>query len=232
MLTVLVLSTKGGCGKTTMATNLAAALSQMDYVTTLADMDPQYSSSWWWEQRQETHTPTLELVDWTRSFTRVPGSTEWLVVDAPAALPQKRVEELVRRADVIVVPVLPSRFDEHATRNLLKELEQMKLIRRNRRDVAIVANKVRPRFRTSQWLDTFLSEVGHPVVTRLSDSQLYPVAADEGLALADYDNKRSRALLSEWDPLFDFLQDVAEDPASASSFDLGRIAARWLRTGA
>ena len=51
---------------------------------------------------------------WTgRSRTsHVPKDAERLVIDAPAALKMKDVEALLKIADVIILPVLPSAFDE------------------------------------------------------------------------------------------------------------------------
>lgn len=230
MLSILVVSTKGGCGKTTVATNLAAAFSAAGWETSLADMDPQASSLDWGEMRPEDANP-VELIDWSRTFERVPRSTERLVIDAPAAIPRKRVEELLKRADVVIVPVLPSRFDENATRRFLGDLERMKLVRRGRRDVAIVANRVRAGQRTSQGLEDFLDDVGHPVVTRLADSQRYPQYAAHGLGLADFGNARVRKLLEDWEPLYEFLDEVAEDPASASGISLGKLAGVLLDLG-
>ncbi|MHB8320761.1 MAG: ParA family protein, partial [Acidithiobacillus sp.] len=46
MIRVLVLNSKGGAGKTTVATNLASLLALRGSVL-LADLDPQRSSSTW-----------------------------------------------------------------------------------------------------------------------------------------------------------------------------------------
>jgi chromosome partitioning protein len=90
----------------------------------------------------------------------VPKGIERLFIDGPAAMKGKEVEELIRETDLIVLPLLPGRSDEQAT--------------------ALVGNRLRPRTKAAERLDLFLSGVGHRVVTRLRDSQLYVAAAASG----------------------------------------------------
>ena len=53
MRSILVTNAKGGCGKSTLATNLAAYYASEGYETALADYDPQQSALAWLEQRPE-----------------------------------------------------------------------------------------------------------------------------------------------------------------------------------
>src|SRR3546814_3990848 len=72
----------------------------------------------------------------------------------------KRIEELLGLADVIVVPVLPSGFDEPVTGAFLKQLEALKPIRKNRTAVAVLRNRVQSGTRTAARLDKFMLGVG------------------------------------------------------------------------
>ena len=68
MQKILVINSKGGCGKTTMATNLASYFVTQDLATALLDFDPQGSSIRWLNQRpksgpfirSEEHTSELQ----------------------------------------------------------------------------------------------------------------------------------------------------------------------------
>ena len=148
-------------------------------------------------------------IDWTREFDRVPRHTARLVIDAPAALKGKQIEELVRLCDVIVAPVLPGAFDEAATRRFLDKLEELKPIARNKKGVAVIGNRLRARTRAAERLDLFLDGVGHKVVTRLRDSQFYPEAASNGLSLFDLKGKRIAEVREDWYPLLSFMEGVA-----------------------
>ena len=207
MLTILVANIKGGCGKTTIATHLAAAFATAGKTTVLADVDRQKSSLGWLERRP-AGAAHLVGVDWTRDLDSVPKGVTRLVIDAPAALKTKQIEELVKLADLIVLPVLPSTFDELATRRFLDKLEELKPIAKNKKQVAVVGNRLRARTKSADRLDDFLGGVGHTVVTRLRDTQLYADVAATGLSLFDLNGKRVGDYRSDWDPLLEYIDQV------------------------
>ena len=204
MLTVLVSNIKGGVGKTTIATHIAASLAVGGRRTVLADVDRQRSSLGWLGRRGGT-VASIHGLDWVKGVGDVPAGTDALVIDAPAAMKPKDVEELVRMADVVVLPILPGAFDEAATERFLAKLEELKAIRKHRIPVAVVGNRLRPRTKSAERLDTFLSGVGHQVVARLRDSQAYPDLAASGLTLFDQSGKRAADLKTDWTPLLDFI---------------------------
>lgn len=200
MLAVLVANIKGGCGKTTIATHLAAAFANDGHATALADVDRQKSSLGWLERRPATAKRIVGL-DWAKDFSDLPHGISHLVIDAPAALKGEQIKELVKLADLVVLPVLPSAFDEQATQRFLDKLDELKPIAKNKKAVAIVGNRLRARTRAADRLDQFLSGVGHQVIARLRDSQIYPDAAAEGLSLFDLPGKRAGDHRADWSPL-------------------------------
>lgn len=204
MLSVLVANIKGGCGKTTIATHLASAYATAGHVTALADVDRQRSSIGWIGRRPYS-AASLVGIDWSKDLTDVPRGLNRLVIDAPAAMKTRQIEELVRMADVIVLPVLPSAFDEEATQRFLGKLEELKSIAKHKKAVAVVGNRLRARTKASDRLDSFLSGVGHAVVTRLRDSQIYPEVAASGLSLFDVKGNRAADYRGDWQPLLSFL---------------------------
>jgi len=204
MLSVLVSNIKGGVGKTTIATHIAASFATAGHRTVLAEVDRQRSSLGWLDRRPADAAP-IQGLDWTKDIGDVPKGIDRLVIDAPAAMKGKDVELLVRESDVVVLPVLPGAFDEAATERFLSKLDELKTIRKNKTPVAVVGNRLRPRTKAAERLDSFLSGVGHTVVTRLRDSQIYPDLAAAGLTLFDMKGKRVVDLRADWTPLLDYI---------------------------
>jgi chromosome partitioning protein len=205
---VLVANVKGGCGKTTIATNLAAAFAARRLPTVLADLDRQKSSVGWGERRPDS-APAVAIIDWSKEICALPRGATRLVIDAPAALKRKQVEELVDRADLVVIPVLPGAFDEEATERFLKRLDELKGIAKKRTTVAVVGNRIREHTRSAARLDDFLGTVGHRTVARLRETQLYNEAAGAGLGVFDLDSKRAAGYQEEWQPLLRFIAEEA-----------------------
>jgi chromosome partitioning protein len=204
MRTILVGNIKGGCGKTTLATHLAGAFAAQGLATAIGDCDRQRSSLNWLRRRSETLPPITGL-DWSKDVGTPPKGLECLVIDAPAAMHHKDVEDLIGISDIVVVPVLPGAFDEDATAHFLERLSKVKAIRKNKRLVAVVGNRLKPGTRASDHLDGFFGGLGFPVVARLRDSQIYPSVAALGSTVLEATDRRARSYAVEWGPLLELL---------------------------
>ncbi len=207
MLSVLVANTKGGCGKTTIATHLAAAFAAGGLPTALADLDRQRSSLGWLRRRPDWAAPIAGL-DWVKQIGEPTAGTARLVVDMPAAMRMKAVRQLVRSADIILVPVLPSVFDEDTTGAFIGKLERLKPIRKAGKGVVLIRNRVRDRSRAAAHLDSFLAGLGHKVAARVPDRAIYPEVAARGLSLFDLQTRQAAALRADWFPLLRFIESL------------------------
>ena len=121
MKSILITNPKGGCGKTTIATNLAAAFANSGLKTALVDTDRQLSSLRWLDTRPQTAAPIWGL-DCSKRPKKPPQGIARLVIDSAAGLPLREVRELVRLADIVIIPLLPSAFDIKATMTLSGEI--------------------------------------------------------------------------------------------------------------
>src|SRR5215472_7478960 len=172
VLRILVANAKGGCGKTTIATQLAAAYAAAGHLTALADADRQRSSLGWLARRPP-RVAAIAGLDWSKEVGVPARRTERLVVDAAPALRGKRVAELVKTADLVVLPVLPSTFDEIATRRFIDRLDKIGSIARGRKSVVVVGNRIRAGSSAAEHLEKVFGGIGHPLVARLRDSRIY-----------------------------------------------------------
>jgi chromosome partitioning protein len=204
LFSVLVGNVKGGCGKTPIATHLASAFAGAGHATVLADCDRQRSSLGWLRRRPEGAAAIAGL-DWSKASGEVPDGAERLVIDAPAAMRHRDAKDLVALADIIVVPVLPSLLDEDATAYFLRKLGEIKAVRKRKRIVALVANRIRGATRAAEDLERYFAGHDPPILARLRDSQLYPSAAQAGVTIFEAGGARARSYVDEWRPLLDLV---------------------------
>ncbi len=206
MISVLVAHAKGGCGKTTIATNLATAFANAGLRTGLADADRQGSSLKWLKLRPDSAAP-IETLDWRKGRVDVPKKMARLVIDAGAGVDSERVRALLKDADMIIMPVLPSVFDEAATKRFLKRVDELKPVQSGRKPVMVVANRVRANTRAAKELDEFLGSLGHDVVTRLGDRAIYQDVARQGLGIFDLPPSRRAGVINDWLPMVRRVED-------------------------
>ncbi|MGH8598773.1 MAG: AAA family ATPase, partial [Gammaproteobacteria bacterium] len=161
MRTILVLNSKGGSGKTTVATNIAGFFADRGQAVALADFDIQHSSMDWLAAR-EAERPVIKGIDAVAHGLRVPAGIEVLVMDAPAAVHGDVLGGLVKRAQTIVIPVVPSPVDMRAAERFLAELTQVRVVERHEVKVATVANRAREGTQATAELGEYLDQLKLP----------------------------------------------------------------------
>ncbi len=204
MRSVLVINSKGGCGKSTLTTNLAGFYACWGVPVALADCDPQGSSMAWLRTRPNHCAPIQGIAAWKTPYIEA-GPVEYLFVDAPASVQGELMQRLVALADVILVPVLPSPMDIRASALFIYNLMQLLRHRERPVQVAVVANRVRSNSRAYPALLRFLSKLDIPLVTTLNDSQYYIWTAEQGVSLFELPAGRVKKELSQWQPLVNWL---------------------------
>jgi chromosome partitioning protein len=225
MQKIVILNSKGGSGKTTVATNLAAYCSTIAHRrAALMDLDPQGSAMHWLRKRPQEcvsihgiaaleRSPSV-----TRTFQlRVPPECDALIVDTPAAIDPHTLPEVTRGADAILVPVMPSEIDIHATAKCVRDLLLVAKVRRSEGRLGIVANRVRANTRVSQSLMRFLTSLDIPLVATLRDSQNYVRSAELGMGISELPRWQASADLDEWERLLEWLRRRRPRSAPATS---------------
>lgn len=212
---IVVINGKGGCGKTTVSTNLASYYARQGYPPALFDHDPQTSTMRWLKGRA-AHLPaihgvpvqTRQKLGVTRSWhLRVPHETRRIISDTPAGLAGIDISEHVHGADCILIPVLPSSIDIEAGADFIRDLLLMGRVRSMGVHVGIIANRIKEKTVALQALERFLRNLRIPVVARFRDSQSYVHAAEQGVGIADLGQSRLvRRETAEWGRLVDWIE--------------------------
>ncbi|WP_428642411.1 AAA family ATPase [Roseibium sp.] len=202
MRKILVVNSKGGCGKTTIATNLAVALAARGDDVALADADRQKSSLAWVKRRPE-NLAAIEALNWSKAEA-IGGKNKQLdaiVIDGPGGLKSEHAKTLIAEASDIVVPVLASAFDWNATLKFLDDISDIKRVRKGKADIHVVANRINKRSTQVGDLERTLADRGFPLLCRISDRVLYARHAAAGTGVFDYSDSRSYEIRGQWHPL-------------------------------
>lgn len=209
---ILVMNPKGGCGKSTIATNLASWYAKRGDVVALADFDSQRSSLDWTAIRPANASPVAGVAAFEDGLRAVPRNAEVVVIDAPARAHGRELNELVRRAETIVVPVLPSAIDMRAATNFIEELNEVSKVARQQAKIAVVANRIKENTLAFDDLDVYLRRLRVPYVATLRDAQNYTRAYARGLGIFELPEYLAWPDWEHWRPLTDWLEGPASRP--------------------
>ena len=234
MQTILVINSKGGTGKTTLTTNIASYFASRNHKTAIMDYDPQGSSLHWLKIRSNDQnaiyaanaaTQKGKLIRSLQMY--VPEHTEKLIIDAPAGVEGMLLQEMVRKTDFILIPVTPSTIDIHATADFIRELLFRGGIRTQQTKIAVVANRVRKTMRVYEPFERFLQGLSLPFLTRLSDSDRYILAVEQGTGIFDMDETGVEAEREEFEPIVNWLNPGTDQqtarPSNVVNFGRSRI---------
>ncbi|MDD4912742.1 MAG: ParA family protein [Sideroxydans sp.] len=210
-----MINSKGGSGKTTLATNLASFYASKKVRTAIADYDPQGSSLHWLKARPASMNnihganaaPAKGNVALHSRQGFVPLETEVLIIDAPAGASGLLLKELVRKASHIIIPVAPSAIDIRATADFIKDLFLVGGAHTSKAKIAVVANRVRMRSSNNYAaLERFLTSLKLPFLTSISDSDNYLQAVEQGLGVFEMDDSATASERQELMPIVKWLE--------------------------
>ncbi len=209
---IMVMNAKGGCGKTTLATSLAAYYADEGASVVLADYDPQGSSTDWLALRPKDRPEITGVKAFESGLKGVNRSTDIVILDAPARSHGKELTDLLNHAETIVMPVLPSTIDMMATTRFIKELNDNAAFKRRRIKLGLVGNRVRENTLIFDELDEYLDKQRAPYLTTLREAQNYVRAYTRGLGIFDLPEYLAWPDWEQWDPLIEWLDSRRSRP--------------------
>lgn len=189
---ITVAQQKGGAGKTTIAANLAVALSRMGKVVSLLDTDPQGSLGRWFMMRRENGEPGMGFSTasaWGVSYEcdKLRGEADYVLVDTPPKI-DSDLKPAIRESDLVIVPVSASQVDVWATEGVLD------MAAREKADVMVVLNRAKAGTRVADDVDKSLRSLG---VRRAKSTLGHRVAFPETMGAGKGVQERGKGAWSE-----------------------------------
>jgi chromosome partitioning protein len=209
MPVIVVANPKGGVGKSTIATNVAGYFAARGHAVMLGDVDKQQSSLTWLGLRAAGLPPIQSWDVTANSQVRPPRGVTHVVLDTPAALGGKRLDEVLKIADKLLIPLQPSIFDIHATHAFIQTLRAHK--RGAQVDIALVGMRTREGLISTEQLRKFLTGLDVPLLGFLRETQNYVHLGAHGLTLWDMASSRFEPDLEQWRPITAWLNDEVFD---------------------
>jgi len=209
---IMVLNSKGGCGKSTIATNLASYYATEGKRVALVDYDPQASSLDWLERRPDSRATIVGIDGAKDGLTHLPRNSDIVIEDAPARSHGPELTDLVRHAETLIVPVLPSTIDMQASAKFLAELAKVGKVKRKQVKVAVVANRIRENTIIFDDLDEYLEGLKIPYIATLREAQNYIRAYLRGLGIFELPEYLAWPDIEQWGPLIDWLNSRRSRP--------------------
>ena len=206
MRSILVVNPKGGCGKTTIATNLATYYAVWDIPAAIIDLDPQQSSMEWLRVRPSNERK-IQGFNGLKGKVYPAADTQRVIYDAPARTDTGKVAKLIKLVDVVIIPVLPSAIDMRVAARFVADIVARTRKNNSSALIGVVANRTQKNYQSYQALMKFLKTLNIPVAGALRNSQNYIKAADTGVGIFEMPIGEVSKDMKEWESIIKWLEN-------------------------
>ncbi|WP_428305389.1 division plane positioning ATPase MipZ [Lacipirellula sp.] len=200
---IVCANSKGGVGKSTLATHLAVWLFDLGFQTALLDTDKQRSSSQWIVEAEPKITVRVADTpeECLSNVQELLSSHDFVIGDAPGGL-EDLSRTLLILADLAIFPISPSILDVRSVAGATTVLRYAQGINGGKPEGRLVLNKMKTRDTISKELKEGAPQLGLQVAQHVvRDLQAYRDAAQQGTVVARFGRKGAQAA-ADLDGLF------------------------------
>lgn len=204
MQDIIIINPKGGCGKSTIAMNLAGFFACWGVTVGMVDLDPQ-ASCLDWLQARPGERPRIQGWPAIESSTRLADRLDYRIIDVPSSCFDEQIQSLMLGANTIIVPLLASINDFRATSKFLQELDALRGWFGGQTRIGFIANRIKYNTRSFHYLKDFIRETSIPCRGILRDTQNYLRASEQGLSVFEMPKRQVSSDLAQWQRIIRWL---------------------------
>lgn len=201
---IIVINPKGGCGKSTIAMNLAGFFACWGVSVGLLDLDPQQTCLDWLKSRPQT-LPTIDGGHIDLQMRQERANIDYRIIDVPSSRFDGEIQALVMQASTVIIPLLPSINDFRATRRFVHELARLQAHSNHQCNIGFVANRIKNHTKSFGYLKDFVGQTQIPCHGVLRDTQNYIRAAESGMSIFEMPRHLVANDLKQWQRLIRWL---------------------------
>lgn len=190
MSVIAILNPKGGCGKTTLSTNLAQSLHERGKSVLVVDSDPQGSARDWHASTEDNPLPlvALDRPNNMKTLGSISKSYDYVVIDGAAKL-EDMMAAAIKAADMILIPVQPSPYDLWAASDLVDFIKARQEVTDGKPSASFVITRAIKGTKLGKEIGQALEEYDLSLFkNQIVQRQIYPQTAAEGKTVFDSSN--------------------------------------------
>lgn len=201
---ISVTNLKGGCGKTTLSTNLAVAFAKAGKSVCLIDTDLGQASALEWAGIRAEQTPHIQVMgkklsQITTDANELAKNYDIVLIDGSPQL-EELADRTILASDVIVIPTKPSLQDFRSTEEFLKRYQKVKELKKAAGSDVIaftVLNEANIKTNIYKDIKSATKKLGVELLCTISDRISYRDAFAYGMGVVEYDDKKAKAEIND-----------------------------------
>jgi cellulose biosynthesis protein BcsQ len=207
MAVIAVINGKGGAGKSTVASHLAAYCAMRRPDVALCDLDPQKSTEFWLKRRPAS-SAKIRGHSLANSFTHPPADARHVFIDTPSGFQGLAYMRVMMYADAVLVPTAFSFFDRRALESTVRTLQAAPRVVKGNCTIACVGTRIDSRSNDHALLETMLRDLGVPYLGAIPPARIYSRCLEQGLTVFDFPSTMARGQSAYWSGVIAWLETL------------------------